>query len=524
MGAAKALLNVALDLTATLGASDRYRRLLEAVREVVPCDAAALLEKDGETLVPLAVRGLSPATLGLRFRTAEHPRLAEIAAARAPIRFPSDSPLPDPFDGLLADDPSARHAVHACLGCPLVVEGRIVGVLTADARDPHAFDQLDEKAVEWMAALAGAVLRTNRLIEALEEDARRSERVARDVVREAQERHGELLGASAAVTRVRREIDLFGRSDFPVLVTGETGVGKELVARGLHAASSRRDRALLHVNCAALPETVAESELFGHVRGAFTGATADRPGKFEVADRGTILLDEVGELPLAVQPKLLRVLQEGEIQRVGADRVLKVDVRVIAATNRDLVREVAEGRFRADLYHRLRVCPIHVPPLRERREDVAPLAGRFCEIARRRLGCGPVRIDASALAAFARYDWPGNARELENVLSRSVLHASAGVPRGEPVVVGAAHLGAEFVATAAEGAATPATSPAATAVAVRETPAAPVRLRDAVEELERRLVREAVAAEGGNWAAAARRLGLHRANLHRLAARLGIEG
>jgi anaerobic nitric oxide reductase transcription regulator len=302
-------------------------------------------------------------------------------------------------------------------------------------------------------------------------------------------------------------------------VTGETGVGKELVVRAIHAASARAEKPLLYVNCAALPESVAESELFGHVRGAFTGAGADRPGKFEVANGGTLFLDEIGELPLSVQPILLRALQVGEIQRVGADSPLHVDVRVIAATNRDLRAEVASGRFRSDLYHRLNVYPIQVAPLRDRRSDIPLLAGFFCDLVRRRVGLGPVRLTPEARERLQRYAWPGNVRELENVISRTALRAAAQVPRGEPVILTGAMLGPEF-ANGAESATGDALRPA-------PQPADPeslvlVEMQPAVDDFQRRLIRRAVDENGGNWAAAARVLGMHRSNLHRLAARLGM--
>jgi anaerobic nitric oxide reductase transcription regulator len=313
--------------------------------------------------------------------------------------------------------------------------------------------------------------------------------------------------------RLRREIDLVARSDFSVLISGETGVGKELVARAIHAASTRRDEPLIYVNCAALPETLAESELFGHLRGAFTGAAADRPGKFEVADGGTLFLDEIAELPLTIQPKLLRALQEGEIQRVGADRTHRVDVRVLAATNRDVEAETRAGRFRADLFHRLNVYPLHVPPLRERREDIALLAGYFCDLARSRLGLGPVRLTPEAVVLLRDGAWPGNVRELENVLSRAVLQAANRVERGATVFVDVSDLGGNLGTPQAQTA----------AAAETNAPAPGDRdLRTATDDFQRTLIRNAVVAHGGNWAAAARSLGMQRSNLHHLAKRLGL--
>jgi anaerobic nitric oxide reductase transcription regulator len=531
-----AVLSIALDLTASLGAADRYARLLARVRQVIPCDAAALLrlEPDGRTLAPLAAHGLSDDALARTYRLDEHPRLAAICAADAPVLFSATSPLPDPFDGLLARDRTAASHVHACLGCPLTVEGERVGALTADALDPHAFDGIDRELLSFLGALAGAAIRTSRLIEALEQSAAQSRLVARELVRDARQREGgEIIGRSGAIEALRREIAIVAASDLSVLITGETGVGKELVARAIHEGSRLHDRPLIHVNCAALPESIAESELFGHVRGAFTGADADRPGKFEVARGGTILLDEIGELPLAVQPKLLRVLQEGEIQRVGADRPLRVDVRVFAATNRDLAAEVADGRFRADLYHRLAVYPVHVPALRERRDDIALLAGYFCDLVRRRLGIGPVRLAADARDALASYNWPGNVRELQNVVSRVALRCSVRARRGDPVVIAASDLAHDLAPAGAmpQGAPVhpvPAASSergggadaSATSLAL-DLPEG-TTLRDALRDYERALIRRAVERHGGNWSAAARSLGMHRSNLHNLAVRLGL--
>jgi len=512
-----AFVSIALDLTASFASEDRYRRLLEAVRRAVPADAACLMRTDGETLVPLAAHGLAPEAMGRRYELRDHPRLDVIARSDAPVVFPPDSPLPDPFDGLVEDDPDALEHIHACIGCPLHADGELIGVLTVDALDPHAFDDVDLEVLSALGALAGAAMRTSHLIDALEESSRRLGLVARDLVRDASDRGGGLIGTSAAMDRVRHEISLVARTDMPVLITGETGTGKELVARAIHAASDRAEEPLIYVNCAALPESVAESELFGHVRGAFTGAERDRPGKFEVAHRGTLLLDEVGELPLSIQAKLLRALQEGEIQRVGADRVLRVDVRVLAATNRDLEREVATGRIRADLYHRLNVYPLHVPPLRERQSDVALLAGHFCDRARARLGLGPVRLDARARTRLRAYPWPGNVRELENIISRAVLRASASVPRGDAVILSSSELGRDFHVA---GALPTVTDDVHSEDSAEDSAAR--ALSERVDAFRRREIRHAVEAAGGNWSAAARSLGMHRSNLHNLAKRLNL--
>ncbi len=517
------LLAIAVNLTASLAFKDRLERLLAAVREAIPCDAAAVLELVGQELVPLATYGLAPEVLGRRFPRGEHPRLDVVVARAAPVRFPADSDLADPYDGLLLVNPDATRDVHACLGCPLVEGGAVIGVLTADALAPGAFDDLDDQFLEMLGALAGATLVAARRIDALEAASRHQRQVAQVLQRDAALREGgdQLIGTSPLMQRLRGEIELVAPSDFAVLIGGETGVGKELVARAVHQQSPRRDEPLIYVNCAALPETIAESELFGHLRGAFTGAQHDRAGKFEVADKGTLFLDEVSELPLVMQPKLLRALQQGEIQRVGSDRLLRVNVRVVAATNRDLVREVAEGRFRADLFHRLNMYPIRVPPLRERRSDIPLLAGYFLDLHRRRLGLGPVRLTEPARHALAVADWPGNVRELDHVLGRAVLRASAVTERGAPILIGPEHLQLD-----APGLTTPQSTEAASVEPAAEgsltLPIAGKTLKQAVETAKRAVIAHAVAVNGGNWAAAARSLGMARSNLHHMAQRLGL--
>lgn len=507
------LVTIALDLTAALSAGDRYRRLLEALGRVIPYDAACLWRFEGEELMPLATRGLSPDALGRSYRISEHPRLARICQADEPVRFPADDPSPDPFDGLIESDSTASLHVHACLGCPLYVEGKLIGVLTADALNSLAFDALDQGVLRAIAALAAAQMRAADLMAALEASVERHGLIARDLM-EVLRQGRDIIGRSRAMAHLRREIDLVSGSDFTVLVLGETGVGKELVARAIHAASPRRSTPLLYLNCAVLPESLAESELFGHTKGAFTGAVRDRPGKFEVADGGTLFLDEIGELPLSIQPKLLRVVQEGEVQRLGASRTIQVDVRLLVATNRNLEEEVRRGRFRADLFHRLSVYPLTVPPLRERREDIPLLAGHFCEVTQRRLGLGLVRLNSEALDLLQRSNWPGNVRELENVLSRAILKASAEIPRGKPVVVTALHLGADI------GVAPEMSRPAASKL--HPILSEGRSLRELVEDFQRSLILRAVEKHGGNWAAAARDLGMHRSNLHNLAGRLGL--
>jgi anaerobic nitric oxide reductase transcription regulator len=324
--------------------------------------------------------------------------------------------------------------------------------------------------------------------------------------------------------RLLADIELVAASELSVLIQGETGVGKELVAEAIHAGSPRAARPMISLNCAALPETLVESELFGHVKGAFTGATSDRPGKFELADGGTLFLDEVGELPLPVQAKLLRVLQSGQLQRLGSDREHRVDVRLIAASNRDLAEEVRAGRLRADFYHRLSAYPLRVPPLRDRGRDVLLLSGFFLEENRSRLGIGAARLDAGAQAALLAYGWPGNVRELEHLLGRSVLKARARHPQRPRILsLTAEDLALETRQPEADSArAGPAIAAADSAGIANDAPHQGESLQEAVDALKRQRLLAALAAHGFNRAAAAQSLGLDRANLVRLAKRLGV--
>ena len=234
-------------------------------------------------------------------------------------------------------------------------------------------------------------------------------------------RCGEIVGNSKAILHVLRQVERVAPTHQTVLILGETGTGKDLLARTVHARSGRSNRPLVRLNCAALPAALVENELFGHEKGAFTGAVSKRVGRFELADHGTLFLDEIGELPLELQGKLLRVLQEGELVRVGSGETIKVDVRVIAATNRDLHRAVHEKRFREDLYFRLNVCPILMPPLRERKEDIGTLAAAFLAEIARRLGRPLGGLQHQFVETLQQHDWPGNVRELQNVIERAAV-------------------------------------------------------------------------------------------------------
>ncbi len=308
---------------------------------------------------------------------------------------------------------------------PLVFRGEVLGVLALF--DRAAISQWDFESLRVLAdhaavsiANANAFEEIAYLKERLEEE---NSYLREEVIAAS---GGDLIGESPALREVLRQIALVAASDTTVLITGESGTGKELVARAIHERSPRRDRSLVKVNCGAVPEALFESEFFGHVKGAFTGALRDKPGRFELADGGTLFLDEIGEIPFPMQAKLLRVLQEREVERVGDTRSRKLNVRIVAATNRKLKDEVIAGRFREDLFYRLSVFPIENPPLRDRRDDIPRLAEHFVRAAARRLGRKPPKLTAGAARQLAEQDWPGNIRELQNAVERAVILAQNG--------------------------------------------------------------------------------------------------
>jgi anaerobic nitric oxide reductase transcription regulator len=499
------------DLSRELPAELRYRRLLEAINHTLPCDAIALLRLNGNHLQPVAFLGLRTETHGRRFLIEHHPRLAAILASRQPVRFDSDSPLPDPYDGLLQNVDELH--VHDCMGVSIYIDDQPWGVITLDATRSGQFDEIDPRQQQLAITLTRAVITAAERINQLQQQLHRGHEVTAELNREMAA--GELIGSSTSMQRLLDDIDVVAATPLTVLIEGETGVGKELVARRLHLKSDRLEQPLIQLNCAALPENLAEAELFGHTKGAFTGANEARAGRFELADGGTLFLDEVGELPLALQAKLLRVLQEGEVQRMGSDHTSKVNVRIVAATNRNLEQEVANGRFRADLYHRLSVFPIKVPPLRERGDDVLQLAEFFLERDQHRLNIQKLLLSASAQAALQSYSWPGNVRELEHLLSRAALKATRSQSTAGLVHIETGDLGLELNSEAP--------SHYNPSPANRTVPTlSDGSLREQTEAFQRQLISQALAQHQHNIAAAARSLAVDRSNLLRIMKRLGL--
>ena len=319
--------------------------------------------------------------------------------------------------------------IRAAILTPIVFKDETLGLIAGFARENPA-----DEAMPWSRIFAnhiGAAIvnaRAFQEIQRLKAQLELQNTYLQEEVVEAKA-FGDLIGQSDALRQIASQIDLVAPTDAAVLILGETGTGKELVAHEIHRRSRRQDRPLVRVNCASVPKELFESEFFGHVKGAFTGALKDRAGRFETAEGGTLFLDEIGEIPLEMQAKLLRVLQEKCYERVGEDRTRLADVRIIAATNRDLKKAVAAGRFREDLYYRLHIFPIQIAPLRERKNDIPLLANHFVELSVKEIRCPKPRLTRAAVAQLQNYDWPGNIRELRNVIERAVILARGGALR-----------------------------------------------------------------------------------------------
>jgi Nif-specific regulatory protein len=377
--------------------------------------------------------------------------------------------------------------IRSLMCVPLRSRGRVVGAVYLDSRrQGKLFTQDDLRFVEAFADHAALALENARRREELELENRRLKAVAGE-----RSSYGKIVGRSPAMQRVFDLLERIANSDVTIMIQGESGTGKELVARALHFHGPRKDKAFLSENCAAIPETLLESELFGHVKGAFTGADRDRAGVFEQTHGGTLFLDEVGDMSPGMQARLLRVLQDGELRRVGGDHTIKVDVRLITATNKDLQVEVAAGRFREDLYYRLAVVPVHLPPLRERVGDVPFLARHLLEQAAAARNRPSPRIEAAVLDAMEKYPWPGNVRQLENLLRRIALLAGDG-PIDRSVIESDPELARMFLG--------------------RQIETGPLLSLDKTEQEQ---IRRALEAAAGNRDRAARLLGISRATIYR---------
>jgi formate hydrogenlyase transcriptional activator len=412
-------------LHALLAGAQADRQLARAL-EHLP-DALVLVRRDGR--VALANDEASR-TFGADRRKLETARVGDLLTQSGSAVDPW-ALLDAPGDGKVPRRPGHRLTGHRQDGSQFPAEVSLTELVTDAA--PVALCCIRDisatiSAEEALRAQTQGQLRLRRQVEA-------ENLVLREELRGSPEDH-EIIGQSAAMRAVLAEVAQVAKTDASVLILGETGTGKELVARAIHAQSARGSRPMVTTNCAALPESLIESELFGHERGAFTGAVGRHRGRFELANEGTLFLDEIGELPLAMQSKLLRVLQDGTFQRLGGTATIKVDVRIIAATNRHIEERSKNGTFRSDLFYRLSVFPIEIPPLRERREDIVEIAAWLAERHGRRIGKRIQEIDAETLRMLKAYDWPGNVRELQNVIERAVILSHGGVLRLDRVLGG----------------------------------------------------------------------------------------
>ena len=407
LAAASAAINSTLDLEVVL---DQIARSAAAVMRA-DAGSVLMLDRRRSTLVFAAAAGEHgrtllgkefPADLGIAGRVLKNGRAESVADVSA---------SPDFFPGI---DRETHFQTRGLAAAPMLYKSDAIGVVEVLNRlDGAPFDDADLKLLSIFANLAACGARNAQAHENL-----RKETLA---FRRSVLAGSEIIGASGAVKEMLKLADRVARTNATVLLVGDTGTGKEVLAKFIHNSSHRAENAFVAVNCAALPETLLESELFGHEKGAFTGAISQHIGRFELADNGTLLLDEIGDISASTQVKLLRLLQERAFTRVGGTRTISCDVRIIAATNRDLKKAIAEGRFREDLFYRLNVFPIRVPSLRERREDVPALVEHFAKVAAAELAVTPRSVSPEAVRLLTAYDWPGNIRELANVIERAVL-------------------------------------------------------------------------------------------------------
>jgi formate hydrogenlyase transcriptional activator len=419
----KLLLDVTNSVVSTLDLRELLRSVSGNLRRVMGCDLAGVGLPDAENNKHLRLYALDfPDSKGF----VREEVLIPIEGTPPGMAFKTGEPFVGMIRDLcnmIPDSPPLAEGLKTGAVLPLASRGRIHGVLLLGRRDENNFSREEVKFLMQVASqVAIAVenaLAYNKIAE-LKERLTQEKLYLEDEIR-TELNFEEIVGKSAALRRVLQQVATVAPTDSTVLVYGETGTGKELVARAIHNLSSRQSNAFVKLNCAAIPMGLLESELFGHEKGAFTGAIAQRIGRFELANRGTVFLDEVGEIPLELQPKLLRVLQEREFERLGSTRTLTTDARLIAATNRDLGSMVEEQKFRSDLFYRLNVFPVRVPSLRERPEDIPLLVRHFAEQCARRMNKKIETISSETLKQMRQYHWPGNIRELQNVIERAVI-------------------------------------------------------------------------------------------------------
>ncbi len=416
----KLLLDMTNGVVSKLDLRELLREVSASVRRLMQCDGVGVALSDPDTGQLRVYAFDKPESKGIvhegmSITTEESASLVRAFQTRQPVCIAEVDSTLDPL--------ATAEGVKSMCHLPLIGRERVLGILTLAREREGAFGEED---AGFLGQVANQIALAVENAIAYGEIASLKDKLAQEVVYLQDEirtelKFEEIVGNSDVLRRVLAELETVAPTDSTVLIYGETGTGKELIARAIHNLSSRNSNAFVKLNCAAIPTGLLESELFGHEKGAFTGAIAQRVGRFELANRGTVFLDEVGEIPLELQPKLLRVLQEREFERLGSTRTLRTDARLIAATNRDLTAMVDEQKFRSDLYYRLNVFPVRVPPLRERREDIPLLVRHFVQQFGRRMNRSIETIPSETMNTLVRYDWPGNIRELQNVIERAVI-------------------------------------------------------------------------------------------------------
>ncbi len=483
-----ALLRISTTVNSIHKLEDLQRRLLELIFEVIPAERGAILlvSDDLDNFSSLFGWDKTPGTE----RPVQVSRTVIRQVLQERVGMLSNDVLES--KGFSGSESLVTSHISSLLAVPLLLFQKLLGAIYLDTCDPTVrFDADHLQLLTGIAAIAAIALENAGHMEWLESE---NQRLQEEIKLE----HS-MVGESAPMRKVLQFVGKVAPTVSTVLICGESGTGKELVARALHANSRRADKPFVAINCAAIAETLLESELFGHEKGAFTSAFAQKKGKLEVADGGTLFLDEVSELVPALQAKLLRVLQEREFERVGGTQPIKVDVRLITATNKDLEEAIREGRFRRDLFFRLNVVSLTMPPLRERRDDISLLATHFAKKYSRQCKGRDMGISAEARACLAQYDWPGNVRELENAIERAVVLGSGDIIRPED-------LPEDVLETApAQGATS-------------------TRYHEAIKQAKKKLILQTLEQSTGNFTEAARRLGVHPNYLHRLVSNLGLRG
>ena len=484
----KALLSICADISGIANAVAVQRRLLESIVEVIPADSGAvLLLNEGSSDEFISTLGWSKYCGPDETVLVSQSVVTRVAREHSALL--SNDVSQDGGDPL--HESLVRRNVQSVLAAPIRATNRMMGVIYLESLDPNVrFDDGHLQFMMGVAGIAGIAIENARQVEWLQDENRR--------LNAEMSVQNSMVGDSPRMAELCRVISKVATTDATVLLLGESGTGKELAARAIHFNSPRADKPFMALNCAALTESLLESELFGHEKGAFTGAIAQKKGKIEVAEGGTLFLDEIGELALSLQAKLLRVLQEREFDRVGGGRPIKANIRLIAATNRQLDQAIKDGAFRQDLYFRLNVVSLRVPPLRERREDIPLLSNYFTSELAKKVGRRVKGISPKALDHLTRYDWPGNVRELQNAIERAIVLGTTEyiLPEDLP----------EFLLQ-------------------KESPLA-VETTDyhqAIKETKRQLVLRVLKQTNGNYTQAAKLLGIHANNLHRLIRELDLK-